>query len=271
MLLIENGKIAESKQTDTINLLWTAGWDSTFRLLDLILIEKRKVQPYYVIDTSRKSMSNELKTMGSIKNYLFSKHKYTHDLLLPTKFTFINDIPENNVITQKYLNIRAKRKIAYQQEWLSRFVESLNIAKMELCVEMDEDAKSTDFYSRYLNNYLIQSNGESSFRLSDDYENDELDIFKRFTFPIIHLTKTEMREIAAENGFDDIMDMTWFCITPTRSERPCGTCIPCKIAMRNGMKYRIPPSRRVFFYMSVIKEMLNNLFTSKRFILSPWI
>ena len=29
-------------------LLWTGGWDSTYRLLDLLLVQKQHVQPYYV-------------------------------------------------------------------------------------------------------------------------------------------------------------------------------------------------------------------------------
>ena len=32
-------------------LLWTGGWDSTFRLLSLLLREQREVQPYYILDS----------------------------------------------------------------------------------------------------------------------------------------------------------------------------------------------------------------------------
>ena len=33
-----------------VKLLWTGGWDSTFRLLQLLLLYEKKVQPYYIID-----------------------------------------------------------------------------------------------------------------------------------------------------------------------------------------------------------------------------
>jgi len=50
-----------------VNLLWTGGWDSTFRLLYLVFVEKRRVQPYYIVDTERRSTLNELKTMHLIR------------------------------------------------------------------------------------------------------------------------------------------------------------------------------------------------------------
>ncbi len=33
-----------------VPLLWTGGWDSTFRLLHLVIVEGHAVQPYYMID-----------------------------------------------------------------------------------------------------------------------------------------------------------------------------------------------------------------------------
>ena len=46
-----------------VNLLWTGGWDSTFRLLSLVLIKRKPVQPFYVIDVGRVSTIREIKTM----------------------------------------------------------------------------------------------------------------------------------------------------------------------------------------------------------------
>jgi len=36
-----------------VALLWTGGWDSTFRLLTLLLVERRVVQSYYIVDRPR--------------------------------------------------------------------------------------------------------------------------------------------------------------------------------------------------------------------------
>ena len=37
-------------------VLWTGGWDSTFRVLYLVLVEKCQVQTYYIIDPFRWSL-----------------------------------------------------------------------------------------------------------------------------------------------------------------------------------------------------------------------
>ncbi len=63
-----------------INLFWTGGWDSTFRLLQLIIIYQKKVQPYYIIDNNRKSVQNELLRLKNIKRFLFEKFQKIKNL-----------------------------------------------------------------------------------------------------------------------------------------------------------------------------------------------
>ena len=83
--------------TSPINLLWTGGWDSTFRLLDLVLIKKKTVQPHYILDPDRLSTGMELKTMKDIKWVLFDKHQQTKRQIFPTIFMtemILNQTPE---------------------------------------------------------------------------------------------------------------------------------------------------------------------------------
>ena len=42
-------------RTTPVQILWTGGWDSTFRLLQLLLELKLEVIPHYVIDDTRES------------------------------------------------------------------------------------------------------------------------------------------------------------------------------------------------------------------------
>jgi hypothetical protein len=44
------------------NLLWTGGWDSTFQLLQLLFIHRRRVTPYYLVDEESPSLSIEIRT-----------------------------------------------------------------------------------------------------------------------------------------------------------------------------------------------------------------
>jgi hypothetical protein len=56
------------KTDNAVNLLWSGGWDSTFRLLELILVRRRPVKPYYVIDSQRMSTGVELERRDRIKD-----------------------------------------------------------------------------------------------------------------------------------------------------------------------------------------------------------
>ncbi|MGB9693260.1 MAG: hypothetical protein ACPLYF_00285, partial [Fervidobacterium sp.] len=75
-----------------VNLLWSGGWDSTFRLLYLVFVEKRCVQPFYVLDTERASVLNELKAMRVIREEIAKKNPPIADLIKPTIIVSVHDI-----------------------------------------------------------------------------------------------------------------------------------------------------------------------------------
>ena len=58
-----------SVRQHTTTLLWTGGWDSTFRLLYHVLIDKQPVQPIYFINPDRQSLREELKSMALIRKW----------------------------------------------------------------------------------------------------------------------------------------------------------------------------------------------------------
>lgn len=49
-----------------IKIFWTGGWDSTYRIVELVL-QGRTVSPVYVIDRNRKSWQKEIETLESLK------------------------------------------------------------------------------------------------------------------------------------------------------------------------------------------------------------
>jgi len=69
-------------KTEPIKLFWTWGWDSTFRLLYILVVEKKHVQPYYIIDSPRESTMHELKAMESIRSDVINKFPETKNLML---------------------------------------------------------------------------------------------------------------------------------------------------------------------------------------------
>jgi hypothetical protein len=51
------------------HLLWTGGWDSTFRLIELARAGE-EVQPHYLVDVWRKSVRHEFLAMDSIRRMI---------------------------------------------------------------------------------------------------------------------------------------------------------------------------------------------------------
>ena len=78
---------------------------------------------------------------------------------------------------------------------------------------------------------------------------DVYTLFKYFRFSIIDLKKTDMKRIAEEEGFIEILNLTWFCHHPLPNGKPCGVCKPCIIVMNEDMAYRMPLQSRVRYQL----------------------
>src|SRR6478672_10747010 len=78
------GELRLSRDTP-VNLFWTGGWDSTFRLLQLLLEHRLPVAPVYLIDDTRASTQFEFDTMDAIRDALFDAYPRAHALLRPTQ------------------------------------------------------------------------------------------------------------------------------------------------------------------------------------------
>lgn len=212
-------------------ILWTSGWDSTFRLLQLLMQEKVYVKPYYLIDSTRKSTEVEIKTMAKIRAYLARVYPDRAEFFLPTDFTAIDDLDPDQSITRAWNQIRKNRHIGTQYKWLARFCKQRGISNIELSVQKREDENSIE-------TSLAQNLAKG--RLSED----EKTLFKYFSFPLLNLSKNEMKAIAERENWMPVLTMTWFCHHPLwhpfKGAVPCGDCRPCLIAAGEGFGWRIP-------------------------------
>jgi len=252
---------------DHVNLLWTGGWDSTFRLLQLLLIYKCNVSPFYLIHEDRPSTGIELKTMKDIKNYIVKKYPHTKNLLSPTQYHAVGDILPDAVITSTYNSILKKYHVGSQYEWLARFCKEKKIKDMQLSIEKPHSAEE-DYWGQKLNLVLSESieNSETIFRVGEKFKESDLYlIFQNFSFPIRKITKIEMAKITNEHGWNKIMNLTWFCHTPTYNMKPCGICKPCQQIINKGFGWRISFKRRIisFYYREIywpLKSIAKSIF-----------
>ena len=227
---------------EDVALLWTGGWDSTFQLLQLLLVQRRRVTPFYLMHPKRLSTDKEIRTMKRIQDHILKEYPHTFELLHPTQYFSATDIPPDPEISETYQSLRKENYMGRQYDWLSRFCKANGIADIQLCIHRHDKAH---FFVEQIVSEGIDGL-QTVFRVDPKFKNrKEYVLFRYFSFPIFELSKVEMAAVADKRGWKEIMNMTWFCHTPTKNETPCGKCNPCLYTIEEGLGWRIPLKGRI--------------------------
>ncbi len=232
-------------------LFWTGGWDSTFRLLHLLFVEQRAVQPYYVIDRLkyRPAVPAEQQAMSNIRALLHAREPAAAARLHPTIECPFAEVAPNPRITGHYEQCLKSGFIGGQYEWLARFCDERGIQEMELSIHRDDKA-------RELIADLIDA---SRTRLDPRFAGDaRYELFRSFRLPLFDKTKEQMRAESRAGGFEEFMNLTWFCHRPVRGE-PCGVCNPCIYTIEEGLGDRVPPAGRRRYRLRVVPRLRHAL------------
>jgi hypothetical protein len=204
------------------------------------LLEDAHVRPHYVSDPNRPSTAAELKAMSSIRSAIVAQYPEAQERLLPTHYAARDEIPAIPKTARRFASLAARGEIGSQYEWLARYAASVGLVDLELAIHRDDKA-----------HVLLQDDVEpiryrstTVYRLTESAAKTDLALFERFSFPVFDVSKLDMQRLATHNGFLDILEMSWFCHTPS-GNTPCGTCGPCNDAIREGVGYRLPPVSRL--------------------------
>lgn len=229
-----------------VDLLWTGGWDSTFRLLQLLLVHRVPVVPWYLCDGTRPSTPVELGTMQRIADRLRADHPHTRELLRPLRVASVEDVPVDDGILAALRAIRERSYIGSQYAWLPAFCEERGIADMELGVHVDDKVQAL---LRGFTIGFVHPCGFHSLRVDPRHAGTpEHRLFGLFSLPLFDIDKVGIAKEAESRGWEALMDMTWFCHTPVRG-RPCGLCAPCVYTIEEGLAHRVPTSRRALSFL----------------------
>ncbi|MFW5879864.1 MAG: hypothetical protein ACOCUV_03480, partial [bacterium] len=186
-----------------VHILWTGGFDSTFRLLWLIFVENEIVNPIYIIDLKRTTWKKEINTMSNISQEIRYSKDYHHKLK-PLTIYNKDDFPIDSEIESLYNTVSSQVKIGTQYKWLSQFAKTqcYESNSIELCIHAHQAG-----YSELLN-FIFKDIENDNFELK---ENDAKSLFSYFTFPLVKTSKKDMYDLAQEYGFINILFKTWFC------------------------------------------------------------
>ncbi len=230
-----------------VKLLWTGGWDSTFRLLQLLIVQKQKVQPYYIIDSDRLSTRMELWTMKEVRYKIIAEYPELSELFLPTKIKELHDIIRDNEIVNSFVKLIKKKSIGDQYSWLASFAKQEKMEHLELSVVKSDNGTST-LVEEFLHHLIV--NGVDTNEIDQKYKGTNVyTVFKYFSLSSTYLSKIEIQKIAEKYGFLHILNNSWFCHKPLKNGKPCGICKPCTVIMKSGMPDRLPAWSRFRYHI----------------------
>lgn len=241
-----------------VNILWTGGWDSTFRIMQLST-KNIVIQPFY-LSNHRKSEDFELKSIVSLTKNIrnLSSTKCTLCELIKINVSEINE--EKNIIQSfKDISISYKKltkiQLGCQYEWLAQ--TSLKNNKLELSVE--KGSKLIDYINAYggLKKVIDKIKGEYYVINKSISSIDVINVFGNFHFPLIDYSKLDMKQKAKESGFFELMNKTWFCHNPI-DKQPCGLCNPCKQTIESGLDYRFSKAALKRYKMKKLIRPIKN-------------
>lgn len=224
-----------------VHLFWTGGWDSTLRLLQLLLHYRLPVRTHYVVDPGRSSVTHEFRSMDRIRRALCRDHPWVRRLWGPTEIAELGSIAPARELTEAYRAIRRGRFLGSQFEWLGRYCKERGLRGVEVCVEPGLVTQPQVFPIAE----SIRKGPYSTYRVRPGAKGPMAVLIRYFEWPFLDTPKEETWEKARKEGWGPYLVGTWFCHRPTPRGRPCGYCNPCGYVVKGGFGWRIPWDRRV--------------------------
>lgn len=124
-------------QAATTEILWTGGWDSTFRVLDLLARCDGTIQPHYLRDRDRASWKLEVETMEAIREHA---NRRFGSRILPPKLSDRTDIEVPEQVKAWFRLLNQQFRLGSQYIWLSQYSLNETDGRLELCVHVDDKA-----------------------------------------------------------------------------------------------------------------------------------
>lgn len=198
------------------HIFWTGGWDSTFRLIQLLATKTCKVQPHYII-RHEDSTGIEIYVMTKLRRAIISELPAVRSRFLSTIYINEDFITHYEDIDKEIDNLRKTYKINEQYSLMSNYCRQFNITQIEVALDRSPDQTPQEWLDTHFK---------------------DASAFKCFIYPVFELTKADMHQIAKENKWEKILYLTSFCRRPKIDITPCGQCGSCIDTVTSGLAFR---------------------------------
>lgn len=233
-----------AEENDVTDILWTGGWDSTFRVIRLVE-SGYQVRPHYIVDPGRPSKGLELKTISRITEILNNVYE---GRVLELQTTDLESIPVPRGVSDAFDEIRKGQFVGDQYNWLAAYTITNDLDCLELSVHKDDRA------CELIADFIVEDSS-GSFRIGPQAPLPIRQIFGRFSYPLFYMSKSDMKNALHSEVARRVMALTWFCHTPTLGRYPCGHCNPCIYTAQEGLIERLPWHARLRYHCRVYPRL----------------
>ena len=222
-----------SNKKQEVEIFWTGGYDSTFRVVQLSRMDV-VIRPYYLSD-NRVAESYEISAIEKITS-LIRNHPDTRAELLDLVYIPVSERPETDpVIGEAYKRIFSQNWLGNQYVWLATFAKQHK--GIELSIEKGTNPVRLIEKNGGFKKIICDGVGDS-YAVDEKTHPDYYALFGNFTIPLLDISKLDMKAFFLQHGYEDVMKATWFCHSPIDG-KPCGKCNPCKGVVEEGMAERL--------------------------------
>ena len=244
-----------------VNVFWTGGLDSTYRICELSQKDV-DIYPYYFRFPFRHNVAEELRAI-SIMSDKIREREGTIATLYPLQVIEMDQISEEVEIKKAYDWVKEHTVVEFglkrfpiQYLYLASFCKKSGIC-CEIGMEYEPHSRIVSAINKYGSLEKVETPVVSYFQLdvkkSNSYLATLLQYF-HFPIPLFYMSKLEEVEGYKRLGMEDIIKDTWFCHNPIHG-KPCGFCSPCRQVVAAKMSYRLPKSaiwRHRFAYVFLL-------------------
>lgn len=214
-----------------INILWTGGLDSTFRVVELSR-SRCTIQPYYIV-MNRKSLHHELNAIAKISRILRKDKRTLANLLDPIVVDKL-DISRDPSTFDSWF--RLMKGMSWQYYTLAKYVNQHHIE-----IEMGLQFSPNGTVAMAIDQTLLIPHTDPDYDVliidKKRANQDTLNVFGGFCFPksLYHKTKREEIDVLRRDGYGKVVKNVWFCFNPMWGY-PCGQCASCVSFEKEGVR-----------------------------------
>ena len=229
------------------NVLFTGGWDSTFRLCQLSFRDV-EVQPVYFDGqryNDRTNWKKEMQAQDDVLALLRQKEATKAVFHDPIRLTD-KDLPKDDAFDRAFEKWSPCDLIPGQLRFLGKVAKLY--PDLEYCIEGPTLKRRRQGFKKGKTHAFLEEQG-FKFKFypdgSTDVDSSKADpdlqlLWGGLTFPILGITEQDMVPYIHRWGYEDVFAKTWTC--DFGGDEPCGVCHNCETKWASGLKNFFPPA-----------------------------